>query len=199
MTGRRADLAIQRHPAGHGLHRPRHLPRSDPRPRDMKKKILVLFAQEWDRAEPARLLPLPGTDPHAVVLVQHKYYSRRAQRAIAPEATPRFFAFPYDLEDPGGLELPFPLFVTPAKATVSVLARPVQNFEELRRHLSFAPFEELIIRRLVKPFNDLAVGRNGFRLDAHHIVGEEIVDGIRSTWAASPAAAASGCWGSWTS
>ncbi|HET9699334.1 MAG TPA: ATP-grasp domain-containing protein [Burkholderiales bacterium] len=130
-------------------------------------------------AEVARMLGLPGTDPHAIVLAQHKYYGRRAQQEIAPEATPRFFAFPYDLDDPARLELPFPFFVKPVKATFSVLAKRVENFGELRRHLSFAPFEELIIRKLVQPFNDLAVSRNGFRLDAHHIVGEEVLDGVQ--------------------
>jgi len=130
-------------------------------------------------AELARLLRLPGTDPHAVVLAQHKYYSRQVQQAIAPEATPRFFAFPFDLDDPARMELPFPFFVKPVKATFSVLARRVEDFEDLRRHLSFAPFEGLIIRKLVQPFNDLAVGRNGFRLDAYHVVGEEILDGVQ--------------------
>jgi hypothetical protein len=130
-------------------------------------------------AELARMLRLPGTDPHAVVLAQHKYYSRRAQQAIAPEATPRFFAFPFDLDDPARLELPFPFFVKPVKATFSVLAKRVEDFDDLRRHLSFAPFEELIIRKLVQPFNDLAQGRNGFRLDAHHIVGEELLEGVQ--------------------
>ncbi|HSD61760.1 MAG TPA: ATP-grasp domain-containing protein, partial [Burkholderiales bacterium] len=84
-------------------------------------------------AEAGRLLHLPGTDPHAVVLAQHKYYSRRAQRAIAPEATARFFAFPFDLDDPARMELPFPFFVKPVKATFSVLARRVEDFEDLRR------------------------------------------------------------------
>src|SRR4051812_4157044 len=43
----------------------------------------------------ARRLGLPGASPESVLLAQHKYYARVAQRGIAPESTPRFCAFPY--------------------------------------------------------------------------------------------------------
>ena len=49
-----------------------------------------------------------------------------------------------DLPDGDALPLPFPLFVKPVKATFSVLARRVDSFAELRRHLRFGWFERLV-------------------------------------------------------
>lgn len=122
-------------------------------------------------------LGLPGSPPAAVITAQHKYYSRLEQRRIAPEAVPAFSVFPFNLRDPGGVGLPFPLYVKPVRATFSVLARRIEDFAELRRHLSFSWFEELVIRRLVKPFNDLMPLRPGFSIDAHHLIAEEPISG----------------------
>jgi len=125
----------------------------------------------------AEKLGLPGNDPRVVLTAQHKFYARRRFAEIAPEASPRFAAFPYALG--GREEFPFelPCFVKPVKATFSVLARRVDTFEELRRHLSFWPFEKYIIKRLVKPFNDLLPWYTDFTLNAHHMIAEEIVPG----------------------
>lgn len=128
-------------------------------------------------AELARRLGLPGTPPTALKTAQHKFYCRQVMARVAPEATPRFFAFPYTLRDPRAVELPFPFFVKPVKATFSVLARRVDSFAELRRHLRFGPLELLIIKKLVQPFNDLATPSEGFHLNAHHMIGEELIAG----------------------
>jgi len=126
----------------------------------------------------AERLGLPGTPPKVVVTAQHKYYSRLAQQAIAPEAVPRFAAFPHDVSDPAGIDLAFPFFVKPVRATFSVLARRVHDFAELRRHLAFSWLEELVIRRLVKPFGDLMPRYAGYTIDPHHMIAEEIVGGL---------------------
>jgi ATP-grasp domain-containing protein len=128
-------------------------------------------------AELARRLGLPGTDPRVLKIAQHKFYCREVMARIAPEATPRFFAFPYRLGDRRAFELPFPFFVKPVKATFSVLARRVDNLAELRCHLRFGPLETLIIKRLVQPYNDLATPDQGFHVDAHHMIGEELLTG----------------------
>ena len=125
----------------------------------------------------AEKLGLPGNDPRAVLAAQHKYYARRAFAAAAPEANPRFAAFPYAISDPAEFPLAFPCFVKPVKATFSVLARRVDGFDELRRHLSFWPLEKFLIKRLVKPFNDLIPWYSDFTIDAHHMIAEELVDG----------------------
>lgn len=123
-------------------------------------------------------LGLPGTPPAVVITAQHKYYARLEQRRIAPGAVPAFSVFPYGIQEPEQVGLPFPFYVKPVRATFSVLARRVASFAELRRHLSFSMLEELIIRRLVKPFNDLMPGYTGYTLDAHHLIAEEPVDGL---------------------
>jgi len=130
-------------------------------------------------AEVAQRLGLPGADPRAILTAQHKYYARAAMAGVIPDATPRFGAFPLDLSTADDLPLPFPFFVKPVKATFSVLARRVDSVEELRRHLRFARFERLVAERLIRPFDDLLASYPEFRIDAHHAVAEELVDGVQ--------------------
>ncbi len=125
----------------------------------------------------AERLGLPCTPPGVVITAQHKYYSRLAQQEIVPQAVPRFAVFPHDVREPHAIALPFPFFVKPVRATFSVLARRVEDFAALRRHLTFSWLEERIIRRLVKPFGDLMPRYTRFQVDAHHMLAEEILEG----------------------
>lgn len=127
----------------------------------------------------AQRLNLPGPDPRAILTAQHKYYARAAMARLAPDAVPAFASFPYTVQHPEQVPLPFPFFVKPVKATFSVLARRVDSFAELRRHLHFKPFEQHIIKRLVKPFNDVLRDYPGFEIDAHHLVAEGLVEGMQ--------------------
>ncbi len=127
----------------------------------------------------AEKLGLPGNDPRVVLTAQHKFYARRAFAAIAPEASPRFAAFAYTVRRREQLPFELPCFVKPVKATFSVLARRIDTFDELRRHLGFWPFEKYLIKRLLKPFNDLAAWYADFGLDAHHMIAEEILRGVQ--------------------
>lgn len=124
-------------------------------------------------------LGLPGAQPRAVALAQHKYYAREVVSRVLPEATPRYSAIPYDIRSPQDIGLPFPMYVKPVKATYSVLAREINDFAELKQHLSFSALETLIIKRLVNPFNRLARRFADFRIDAHHMIGEEIMRGVQ--------------------
>jgi len=125
----------------------------------------------------AEKLGLPGNDPRVVLTAQHKFYARKAFTEAAPEASPRFAAFPYTVRNRGEFPFELPCFVKPVKATFSVLARRIDNFAELRRHLSFWPFEKYVIKRLVKPFNDLLPWYTDFTINAHHMIAEEILPG----------------------
>lgn len=125
----------------------------------------------------AEKLGLPGTPPAAVLTAQHKFYARQAFARVAPEANPRFIAFPYTVGKREQFPFDFPCFVKPVKATFSVLARRVDRFEDLRRHLSFRPVEKFLIKRLVKPFNDLLPWYTDFRVNAHNMIAEELLPG----------------------
>ena len=127
----------------------------------------------------AQRLGLPCTDPAVIIAAQHKYYARCLQQKIVPEATPRFAVFPYKMESAAEVGLPFPLYVKPVKATYSVLARRVDDFAQLQSHLRFSAFETLVIRKLVKPFNDLMARYTPFTIDAHHLIAEEIMSGVQ--------------------
>jgi hypothetical protein len=130
-------------------------------------------------AEVAQRLGLPGADPRAILRAQHKYYARAAMAVAIPEATPHFGAFPFDLGRAGELPLPFPFFVKPVKATFSVLARRVDSFDELRRHLRFGRLERLIAERLLRPFEDLLAAYPELTIDAHHLVAEDLIEGMQ--------------------
>ena len=127
----------------------------------------------------AEKLGLPGTDPRVVITAQHKFYARQAFARIAPEAGARYAAFPYTLRSRADLPFELPCFVKPVRATYSVLARRIERFDELQRHLSFWPFEKWVIKRLVKPFNDLMRWYTDYALDAHHLIAEEILPGVQ--------------------
>ena len=127
----------------------------------------------------AEKLGLPGNDPRVVITAQHKFYAREAFARIAPEAGARYAAFPYTVRRRADLPFELPCFVKPVRATYSVLARRVERFEDLQRHLSFWPFEKWVIKRLVKPFNDLMPWYTDYALDAHHLIAEEILPGVQ--------------------
>ena len=125
----------------------------------------------------AEKLGLPGNEPRVVLTAQHKFYARKAFAEAAPEASVRFAAFAYSIRSRDEFPFELPCFVKPVKATFSVLARRIDTFDELRRHLSFWPFEKYVIKRLVKPFNDLLPWYTDYALNAHHMIAEEILPG----------------------
>ena len=125
----------------------------------------------------ARKLGLPGTDPAAIIRAQHKYFARMIHREVIPEATPAFTVFPYKVPDHANVGLPYPFFVKPVKAAHSVLARRVDTPDELRRHLTFHPWEKYIIKRLVRPFNDLMPVYTDYDINPEHLIGEALLTG----------------------
>ena len=125
----------------------------------------------------AERLGLPRADPKALIAAQHKYVARRILQKELPEANVAFHAFPYTFNDADEIPLKFPFFVKPVKAAYSVLARRVDNFRELQQHMTFHPWEKYIIKRLVRPFNDVVRKLTDFDVDAHWMLAEELIDG----------------------
>ncbi len=127
----------------------------------------------------AQKLGLPGADPKAIIAAQHKYVARRVLEREVPEANVRFAAFPYTFTREEDISLQFPFYVKPVKAAYSVLARRVDNFRELQDHMTFHPWEKYIIKRLVRPFNDVVRRLTDFDVDAHWMLAEELIDGLQ--------------------
>ena len=125
----------------------------------------------------ARKLGLPGPDPKALIAAQHKYIARRILQQEVPEANVAFHVFPYTFRSAEEIPLKFPYYVKPVKAAYSVLARRVDSFAELQQHMTFHPWEQYIIKRLVRPFNDVVRKLTDFDVDAHWMIAEELIDG----------------------
>ncbi len=125
----------------------------------------------------AQRLGLPGADPKALIAAQHKYVARRILERDVPEANVKFHAFPYTFRSTDEIPLAYPFYVKPVKAAYSVLARRVDSFEQLQQHMTFHPWEKYIIKRLVRPFNDVVRKLTDFDVDAHWMLAEELIDG----------------------
>ena len=129
----------------------------------------------------ARELGLPAADPGKIILAQHKFYSREAQRRVAPEATPPAVLLPISGVKPEDVTIEFPFFVKPCKGTFSVFADKVADFAALKKHLSFNILERLAINRVAKPYNDLLREFTDLEHDASHFCGEGLMKGDQVT------------------
>jgi len=129
----------------------------------------------------ARELGLPHNPIGAVLTAQHKYYARRAFQDHLPEANAGFGLIPRDFRRTREVPLPFPFYVKPVKAAFSVLARRVNSWDELDRHVRFSWWEQAIIERLVKPFGDVMRAHSRYEVEPFSMLAEEIVDGHQVT------------------
>ena len=122
----------------------------------------------------ATRLSLPGSRPEQVLRASHKYYSRRTQREVVPEAVPRFA-----LLRPGGrarVPFPFPVFVKPVKGSYSVLARRIANQVELDDLLS-SPAVREFTNDYLAIFNRLVAAFTRFEYDGRWLLVEELLRG----------------------
>ncbi len=125
----------------------------------------------------ARTLGLPGPDPRAALITQHKYLSRLKQAEAVPEAVPPFML----IDTAEGAELPeegrFPLFVKPVKSFFSVGAEKVVSRAELAALLPrwrardefFLPLERMLKRE---------VGQN---IGSKRLIAEGVLEGAQVT------------------
>ena len=123
-------------------------------------------------------LGLPGPAPATVLLCQHKYYSRLAQRATVPEAVPAFCLIDDETLAPQTSALSFPLFAKPVKSFFSLFAQRVDNLAELA---ALARRADWHLREFVKPFNQLLGRYTRFPIDGGHLLAEEILRGQQVT------------------
>lgn len=139
----------------------------------------VLSHQEQFGALAAALVAeaagLPGSPPEAIIACQHKLHARRVLDTVAPEANLGYADLPcaYGESIPAGLR--YPAYVKPVKAAFSVLARQVDNRDQLQAHTRFGRRELWVIRRLVEPFERIARARLPEAGTAHRMLLEEPV------------------------
>ena len=121
----------------------------------------------------------PGTSVDAVLACQHKLYARQILDQVCPEANCEFVPLntAYGESIPPGLR--YPAFVKPVKAAFSVLARTVQNRDELQAHTRFGWWELWVIRHLVEPFERIARARLPQAGSAHNLLLEQPMAGAQ--------------------
>lgn len=104
-------------------------------------------------------LGLAGSSPERLITAAHKYYSRIAQRAAAPEAVPDFALV--DLRARAvAPPLAFPCWLKPVKGSFSMLARRIDGPEAFREFVDspevreFADGYMAIFNRIVAAYTD---------------------------------------------
>jgi hypothetical protein len=123
----------------------------------------------------AEKLGLPGATPESILAAQHKLHARRVLQQVLPQANLGFAPLEADYGDPAPEGLSYPCFVKPVKAAFSVLARRVENRDELQAHTRFGRRELWVIRRLVEPFDRVCRERLPQAGSAHRLMLEEPV------------------------
>jgi biotin carboxylase len=118
---------------------------------------------------------LPGPKIEGVLLCEHKYYSRIAQRDLVPTATPLFQLLDSERVIDSFDNLTFPLFVKPVKANFSINANRVSTRAELRHMLGSCVLPE----RFIRPLNDLLRTFTRYRYDASHLLAESVLEGVQ--------------------
>ena len=121
-----------------------------------------------------RDITVPELEP--ILLCQHKYYARRAQKKYVPEATPHFAVVRHDkLEEVK--DLPFPIFIKPVKSYLSVFAKRVDSLEELKKYLNQVKVSE----QFLLPFNWALSRYTDYEYDGSYFVAEEVLKGEQVT------------------
>ena len=93
---------------------------------------------------------LPSSSLRSRVMCEHKYWSRLVQQRAAPEACVRFAPVdPYAGDARAGVDLPYPFWIKPVKATSSMLATKVEDDDEFDRVITQLREE---VGRIGEPF-----------------------------------------------
>lgn len=125
----------------------------------------------------AKELCLPGPDPKASLLCQHKYLSRVAQSRIVPEAVPHFW--PIDVAEhaelPSGLT--FPAFVKPMKSFFSIGAQRIEDAAELgEMKRKWAELDAFLL-----PLDRMLQRYAGAEIGSKRLIAEGLLEGEQVT------------------
>lgn len=126
---------------------------------------------------------LRGPSLKAVLTCEHKYWSRREQQAVAPDAVPAFRVVdPFDDRSVAAIDLPRPFWLKPIKGFGSWLGFRIGDDGDLERaigqirrdiHQLGRPFDRLMDR--VEPPQAIA------GIGGHHCIAEALVGGRQCT------------------
>lgn len=124
----------------------------------------------------ARVLNLPGVDPAADLLCQHKYYSRCLQAKAVPETVPWFARIGTDQKAPAPAGIRYPAFVKPVKSFFSIGASRVDSPDQLAQAIHDNP----VSSQFLEPFDTLLQQHLSLAVGAPLIV-EDYLPGIQVT------------------
>lgn len=125
----------------------------------------------------AERLGLPGGRPELILQTCHKYYSRRAQRAIVPEAVPEIQLMAVPAPERRDVRLTYPFFVKPVRGSFSLFSARVADYEALERHLSLNALWQIAIKGVLRPFNLLYRHYFGHTIDVNRFIAEGLLEG----------------------
>jgi biotin carboxylase len=120
----------------------------------------------------ANRLGLPGPDPAANLLCQHKFYARQIQQVLTPEAVP-----PFALVQGDATPLPLPFFIKPVKSFFSIGAGIVNSVQDL--HTAKAAWEHKAA--FFEPFDKLFAAYVGRCPGESKLLAEGILSGQQLT------------------
>ena len=120
---------------------------------------------------------LPGPRTRCILLCEHKYYARVAQRSLVPDATPDFVLVDPVRADELADTLRFPLFLKPVKSCFSINADVIRSPETFRRRVR----SSLLPQGFLKPLNDLLRAHTDFPLDASYLLAESLLEGAQAS------------------
>jgi biotin carboxylase len=123
----------------------------------------------------AERLRLPGATPESILAAQHKLHARRVLAQVAPDANLRFTGLDAGEDAPAPGNLDYPVFVKPVKGAFSVLARRIEEPDQLRAHTRFGWSERWLIHQLVEPFERVRRARLPQAGSAYRMLLEEPV------------------------
>jgi hypothetical protein len=126
----------------------------------------------------AKELGLYNMDPEKAFVCEHKFYSRKAQQKIVPEAIPGFQLVPLNNIARDEIHLSYPFFVKPVKSAFSMLAKSISNFKTLQE---FLPKVEKRLKITLPAFDILIKKYTDLTLGAHYIIAEELLHGDQVT------------------
>lgn len=123
----------------------------------------------------AERLSLPGAPAQAVMLCEHKHYSRIHQKQLVPEATPDFHLIDPKKQESHESDLPFPCFLKPVKSCMSKNAYIVETEDRLKELIG----EALLPIQFIEPFNEMIAAYTTFEQHASCLLQEELLIGTQ--------------------